>query len=87
MAEVKREYSSILVGKCNDAKLNDDGTPWLTPFGIPQEQVQEMLTMINDRGWLNGGLRKTKAGAWVVQINKPNPVEEGAKQTADDLPF
>ena len=46
-----------------------------------------MLTMVNDRGWLNGGLRKTKAGAWVVQINKPNPVEEGAKQTADDLPF
>ena len=87
MAEVKKDYPSILVGKCNDAKMNEDGTPWLIPFGIPKEQVQEMISMINDRGWLNGALRLTKSGSWVVQINKPDALNQGAKSGGDDLPF
>jgi|TARA_R100001510_G_C7650774_1_gene208301 hypothetical protein len=87
MAEVKKEWSSILVGKCNEPKMNEDGTPWLIPFGIPKEQYEEMGTLINERGWVNGALRHTKAGNWVVQINKPEPLKENASQEADGLPF
>ena len=46
MAEVKKEWSSILVGKCNEPKMNEDGTPWLIPFGIPKEQYEEMGTLL-----------------------------------------
>ena len=34
------------MGKCNEPKMNDDGTPWLIPFGIPKEQYEE--TCIED---------------------------------------
>jgi hypothetical protein len=95
MAEAKKEYNSILIGKCQEPKLNEDGTPWLIPFGIPEEQVVEIQQLVNERKWLNGALRLTRAGSWVIQVNKPDMDDKTSQEKslkneaveADGLPF
>ena len=82
MAERKKEYNSILIGKCQEPKLNEDGTPWLIPFGIPEEQVIEIQQLVNERKWLNGALRLTRAGDWVIQVNKPEVDESISKENS-----
>ena len=75
-----------LVGDCKDPKVNDDGSPWLIPFGLPKEQIKEMLDLVNERGWLNGAFKLTSKG-WVIQVQLPTNESNKPLPKGDDLPF
>jgi len=88
-----KKYPTELCGFVGDSLVDSEGEEWAKRLSFSKEQYIKLGSFLNERDWIDGIIKKTRDGKWVMSWNIPQTAENkpaSAKKEAvedDGLPF